>query len=106
MKHNECSASSEYDRRRLLINRFVWRLIFGVVTIVVIMAVAYIITDTPIITNQMAMSQFENSNDWFVAMTVYQKFANAVETIRTVLTSIIVGLLIWSGIDLSKSLNT
>lgn len=97
---------AEYKRRKRLINRFIRRLIFGLITVGVILLISFVITETPILTNQVAMGQMENSNEWFVAMAMYQKFVPVVISIRNVLVSIIVGLLAWSGYDLAKSLNT
>lgn len=97
---------AEYKRRKRLINRFIRRLIFGLIAIAVILTISFIIVDTPILTNQVAMGQMENSNEWFVAMAMYQKFVPVVRSIRKVLVSIIAGMIAWSGYDLAKSLNT
>lgn len=97
---------TEHERRELLIRQFVIRLIIGVLVIAAILLFSFVITDTPILTNQVAMGQMENSNDWFVVMAMYQKFVPWVKSIRNVLVSVIVGLLAWSGYDLAKSLNT
>lgn len=103
---DEAVGFTEHARRERCIKRFVRRMIFGGVAIAAILLISFVIVDTPILTNQVAMGQMENSNEWFVAMTMYQKFIPIVESIRNALVSIIVGLLAWSGYDLAKSLNT
>lgn len=58
----------------------------ALVTIAILIAVfAFIVTETPILTNEIAMGQLENSNDWFVAMALRQKLVNNVCTVRNVL---------------------
>ena len=52
---------------------------------ILIVVFAFIITETPILTNEIAMGQLENSNDWFVAMTLHQKLVNGVSVARNVL---------------------
>lgn len=98
--------SSGHARRERCIRLFIRRMIFCIIAIAVVLTISFIIVDTPILTNQVAMGQMENSNDWFVAMAMYQKFVPIVEAARNILVSIIVGLLAWSGYDLAKSLNT
>ena len=102
--HNE--DATEYKRRNALIRQFVWRLIFGVIAIAAILLISFVITETPILTNQMAITQFENRNDWFIAMSMYQEFVPWVKAIRTVLVSVIAGMIAWSGCNLAKNLNS
>lgn len=64
---------------------YLTRTIALVVIAILIAAFAFIVAETPILTNQIAMGQLENSNDWFVLMTMYQKIANGVSTARNVL---------------------
>jgi Na+/pantothenate symporter len=64
---------------------YLTRTIALVVIAILIAAFAFIVAETPILTNQVAMGQLENSNDWFVLMTMYQKIANGVSTARNVL---------------------
>ena len=97
---------AEYKRRKRLINQFIRRLIFGLITVAVILLISFVITETPILTNQVALGQMENSNDWFVVMAMYQKFVPVVKSIRNILVSVIVVMIALSGYDLAKSLNT
>lgn len=101
--HNE--DAREHKRTNILIRQFVWRLIFGVIVIAAILLISFIITETPVLTNQVAMGQMKNSNDWFVVMAMYQKFVPWVKAIRNVLVSVIAGMIAWSGCNLAKNLN-
>ena len=96
----------ECKRKRRLIKSFLFDTAWLAIVALTIIVAAWVVTDTPILTNQMALSQMENSNEWFVAMVAYQKFADATNRIRDVLVSVIVGVVGWNGIDLAKTLKT
>lgn len=102
--HNEDVV--EHKRSSRLINQFVRRLIFGVIAITAILLISFVATETPIITNQMAMTQMENSNDMFVAMAMYQKLVPWMNGIRNILITVIAGTIAWSGHNLAKNLKT
>ena len=96
----------EFKREGALVRQFIIKTVVKAFIIAVVAFLAYIITDTPILTNQVAMGQMENSNDWFVAMHMYQKFADVAGSIRNVLCSILIGTICYDGYSLAKNLKT
>lgn len=72
---------------------------------ILIAAFAFIITETPILTNEIAMGQLENSNDWFVAMTLRQKLVNCVGTARNVIITCIVAFVLVDTIIFVRKTN-
>lgn len=73
---------------------YLTRTISLVLVAILIAIFAFIITETPIITNKIAMGQLENSNDWFVLMAMHQKLVNNVRAVRNVLIACIVTFVI------------
>lgn len=96
----------EFKRDGMLIRRFMGKTAIKMFTIATIAFIAYLITETPILTNQVAMGQMENSNDWFVAMQIYQDFANVAGRVSRILITIIVGWIGYDGYSLAKNLKT
>lgn len=96
----------EFKREGALIRRFLIKIVVKVIAIAVILFLSYLITETPIFTNQIAMHQLENSNDWFVAMHMYQKFANVFGRVSGIVIAFIIGFMGYDGYSLAKSLNT
>lgn len=88
------------------IRRFVLKSLMRLIVMIVIIAAVFMVTQTPVITNNIAMGQMENSNDWFVAMTVYQKFANAADIFGIVPTVVTLGFIGWDGYKLAKTLKS
>lgn len=86
--------------------RFIIKTVVKVTIIAVIALIAYLITETPILTNQVAMGQMENSNEWFVTMQMYQKAADIAASVRNVLCSILIGTICYDGYSLAKNLKT
>lgn len=95
-----------YSRDTLVVREFIGKTIMRLFAMITVMAMVFMITQTPVITNNIAMGQMENSNDWFVAMTVYQRFANAVDIFGIVSAVIILGFIGWDGYKLAKTLKS
>ncbi len=96
----------ELKRERVLVRQFITKTMVKVIIIAVIAFLVYLITETPVLTNQIAMGQMENSNDWFVAMSMYQKIANALDRVSGIIISFIVGWIGYDGYTLAKNLKT
>ena len=64
------------------------------------------ITQTPVLTNSISMKQMDNSNDWFVAMSMYQKFARVAGIFGNVSVIVTLGFIGWDGYKLAKILNS
>lgn len=88
------------------IRGFVIKTLMRLFIMIVVVAAVFMITQTPIITNNIAMGQMENSNDWFVAMTVYQRFANVVDIFGIVSAVVTLGFIGWDGYKLAKTLKS
>lgn len=88
------------------IRGFVLKTIVRLIIMTVIVAVVFMVTQTPVITNNIAMGQMENSNDWFVAMTVYQRFANAADIFSIVSVVVTLGFIGWDGYKLARTLKS
>lgn len=95
----------KYRRDTRAVRAFVSKTAMRSIIIVLILVMVFTITQTPIITNSIAMNQMENSNDWFVAMTMYQKFANVAGLFGTVSVIVTLGFIGWDGYKLAKILN-
>lgn len=96
----------EFKREGSPIIRFLIKAVVKTFVIAAILFLSYLITETPIFTNQIAMHQLENSNDWFVAMHMYQKFANAAGRVSGIVIAFIIGSIGYDGYSLAKSLKT
>lgn len=96
---------NKYRRDTRAVREFNAKTAMRLIVMAAILVVVYMITQTPIITNSIAMNQMENSNDWFVAMTVYQKFANAAGLFGKVLVAVTFGFIGWDGYKLAKTLD-
>lgn len=96
----------EFKREKVLVRQFVTKVVFKVIIIALIALLVYFIAETPVFTNQVAMGQMENSNDWFVAMQTYQKVANVATSVRNVVVSILIGTIFYDGYSLAKNLKT
>lgn len=88
------------------IRRFILKTVIRLFIMVVVIAAVFMITQTPVITNNIAMGQMENSNDWFVVMTMYQRFANIADIIGIVSTVVTLGFIGWDGYKLAKTLKS
>lgn len=97
---------SLYRRDIRAVSGFFGKLFTKLIVLAAIATVVFVITQTPVLTNKIAMGQLENSNDWFVAMTMYQRFANVVGWIGNLVG---IGILGWIGCDayiLAKTLKS
>lgn len=94
----------EYVRRKRLIRSFCVRATIWTILSLFTFAFYWYITNTPILTNQMALGQMNNSNELFVAMTAYQEFVNLAETARNALIFIIISFVGIDTIDLVRNL--
>lgn len=95
-----------YRRDTMAVREFCGKTIMRLFIMFVVIIMVFMITQTPVITNNIAMGQMENSNDWFVAMTVYQRFANAAGIFGTVSVVVTLGFIGWDGYKLAKILNS
>ena len=96
----------KHIRDAMAIRRFVLKTVMRLFIMIVVIVVVLMITQTPILTNDIAMGQMENSNDWFVAMTVYQRFANVVDIFGIVSAVVTLGFIGWDGYKLAKTLKS
>lgn len=96
---------NEYRHDNLAVREFIGKTIMRLFSMLVVIIMIFIITQTPVITNDIAMGQMENSNDWFVAMTAYQKFANVAGLFGKVCVAVTLGFIGWDGYKLAKILN-
>lgn len=90
----------------MAVRRFIGKTTIRLFIMMVVLIVVFMITQTPIFTNNIAMGQMENSNDWFVAMTMYQKFANVAELFGKVSIAVTLGFIGWDGYKLAKTLKS
>lgn len=96
----------KHRRDAMAVHEFICKTIVRLVITVVVLVVVFIITQTPVLTNDIAMGQTENSNDWFVAMTMYQKFVNVAELFGKVSIAVTLGFIGWDGYKLAKTLKS
>lgn len=96
----------KYRLDNLMIREFVTKTMMRVVIMLLIIAPLWILTQTPILTNEIAMHQMENSNEWFVTMTAYQKFAYVAGTFMNVFVVVTLGFIGWDGYKLAKTLTS
>lgn len=96
----------KYRRDDLAVRKFVGKTAVRVVLMVIVVIMVFLITQTPVFTNEIAMKQMENSNEWFVAMSAYQKFASATGIFGRVFVSVTLGFIGWDGYKLAKILNS
>lgn len=90
----------------MAVREFIGKTIMRLFVMIVVMAMVFMITQTPVITNNIAMGQMENSNDWFVAMTMYQRFANIADIFGMVCVVVTLGFIGWDGYKLAKTLKS
>lgn len=95
-----------YSRDTLVVREFIGKTIMRLFVMIAVMVMVFMITQTPVFTNDIAMDQMENSNDWFVAMTMYQKFANVAELFGKVNIAVTLGFIGWDGYKLAKTLKS
>ena len=96
---------NKYRRDSRAVSEFVGKMLVKLIILAAIAVMVFVIVQTPVLTNEISMSQMENSNDWFVAMTMYQKFANAAGWFGNL---VVIGMLGWIVRDayiLAKTLN-
>lgn len=96
----------KHRRYTMAVREFIGKTVVGMIVMIFILTMVFMITQTPIFTNDIAMNQMENSNDWFVAMTMYQRFAYAAGTIGIVSVIVILGVICWEGYKLAKILKS
>lgn len=96
----------KHRRDAMAVREFICKTIVRLVITVVVLVLVFMITQTPVFTNDIAMGQMENSNDWFVAMTMYQKFANVAELFGKVNIAVTLGFIGWDGYKLAKTLKS
>lgn len=77
-------------------SKFVWRMLWKTVTIGLIIALMSVIS-SPVLTNQMAMTQMENSNELYV---FFSNFSN----LKTVFDVIGVGTILGLGISVESDI--
>lgn len=94
----------KFKRDKTLIRQFVVKTVAKMIVIFTIVFIAYLIAETPIFTNQVAMGQLENSDEWFVAMQAYQKFANVTRRVSQIVIMFIIGWIGHDGYSLAKNL--
>lgn len=92
----------KYRRDTLAVREFIVKTAIRSIIMVAILILVWIITQTPIVTNNISIHQMENSNDWFVAMIMYQKFANAAGIFGNVYVIVTLGFIGWDGYKLAK----
>lgn len=95
-----------YRNDKRAVREFVYKTAMRLIIMLLIIAPLWVLTQTPIITNGIAMNQMENSNDWFVAMTMYQEFANVAGLFTRVSLIVTLGFIGWDGYKLAKTLTS
>lgn len=95
-----------HHRYVMAVRGFIGKTIVRLFAMLVVLIMVFMITHTPVITNNIAMHQMENSNDWFVAMTVYQRFANIADIFGMVCVVVTLGFICWDGYKLAKTLKS
>lgn len=88
-----------------LLRGFTIRLIVWATLLVVIFVFVAFITKSPIIDNSLALKQFENSNEWFVTMAMYQEFTDNANAIRNALFAIILGVITFDGLSTIRKIS-
>lgn len=96
----------KYRRDTLAVREFITKTAMRSIIMVAIIILVWTITQTPILTNNVAMHQMENSNDWFVAMTMYQNFARVAGIFGNVSVIVTLGFVVRDGYKLAKTLKS
>lgn len=96
----------KHRRDTMAVREFIGKTVMRTFIMIVVVVMVFMITQTPVFTNDIAMGQMENSNDWFVAMTMYQKFANVAELFGKVNIAVTLGFIGWDGYKLAKTLKS
>lgn len=96
----------KHRRDALAVRGFIGKTTIRLFVMMVVLIVVFMITQTPVFTNDIVMGQMENSNDWFVAMTVYQRFANIADVFGTVCVIVTLGFISRDGYKLAKTLKS
>lgn len=96
----------KHHRDTMAVREFIGKTIMRLFVMIVVVVMVFMITQTPVIANDIAMNQMENSNDWFVAMTVYQRFANVAGIFGNVSVIVTLGFIGWDGYKLAKTLKS
>lgn len=96
----------KYRRDDRAVRKFVGKTLMRSIILIAIIVMVFTITQTPILTNNISMKQMENSNDWFVAMSMYQKFARVAGIFGNVSVIVTLGFIGWDGYKLAKILNS
>lgn len=92
----------KYRRDTWAVREFIVKTAVKLIIMIVVLIAVFMITQTPILTNNISMHQMENPNDWFVAMIMYQKFANAAGIFGNVYVIVTLGFIGWDGYKLAK----
>lgn len=95
----------DHIRQDRLMRGFTIRLIAWATLLVVIFVFVAFITKTPIIDNSLALKQFENSDEWFVAMTMHQELTDNAIAIRNALSAIILGVVTFDGLSTIRKIS-
>ncbi len=96
----------KYRRDTMAVREFIGKTTFRLFVMVIVIVMVFMITQTPVLTNNIAMGQMENSNDWFVAMTMYQRFANVAGIFGNTCVIVTLGFVGWDGYKLAKTLKS
>lgn len=96
----------KHRRDTMAVREFIGKTAMRLFIMIVILITVFMITQTPVITNNVAIGQMENSNDWFVAMAMYQKFANVAGLFGTVNVVVTLGFIGWDVYKLAKTLKS
>ena len=96
----------KYHRDDRAVRGFVMKTLVRLFIMIVVVIMVYMITQTPVLTNSISMKQMDNSNDWFVAMSMYQKFARVAGIFGNVSVIVTLGFIGWDGYKLAKILNS
>ena len=90
----------------MAVRKFVGKTAIRLFAMIVVVIMVFLITQTPVFANDIVMNQMENSNDWFVAMSMYQKFARVAGILGNASIIVTLGLTCWDGYKLAKILNS
>ena len=96
----------KYRRDTLAVREFITKTAMRSIVMVAVLVLVWTITHTPILTNNIAMHQMENSNDWFVAMTMYQNFARVAGIFGNVYVIVTLVFVSRDGYKLAKTLKS
>lgn len=95
-----------YRNDKRAIQEFAFKTTTKILVIMLIACLVFLIAETPVLTNDIAMGQMAHSDEAFIAMSAFQKFRGTVNLVQIILDVCILVSIGWDGYKLAKTLTS